>query len=126
MISIVTATLLFILLSPGFLITIPRVGKKMFMSYQTSLVAVLVHSLVFAVAVVYFNEVEAFVNAPSDVAVVPGSGGRGGVLGALGGLLNVVTTPAVKLVKAVTGKTGRGASNAAASAAAANHRMTTA
>ena len=40
--------LLFILLSPGFLLTIPPVGKKVLMSGQTSITAVLVHSLIFA------------------------------------------------------------------------------
>ena len=41
--------LLFILLSPGLLLTIPPVGKKMFMSGQTSTLAVLVHALIFTV-----------------------------------------------------------------------------
>lgn len=40
-------TLLFVLLSPGVLLTIPPVGKKLFMSGKTSLLAVLVHALVF-------------------------------------------------------------------------------
>jgi len=40
-------TLLFILLSPGFLLTIPPVGKKILMSGQTSLVSVLVHAVIF-------------------------------------------------------------------------------
>lgn len=44
--------LLFILLSPGLLLTLPPVGKKVFMSGQTSIQAVLVHALVFA-AVLY-------------------------------------------------------------------------
>jgi hypothetical protein len=42
--------LLFILLSPGLLLTLPPVGKKVFMSGQTSIQAVLVHALVFAAA----------------------------------------------------------------------------
>ena len=40
-------TLLFILLSPGFLLTIPPVGKSLFMSGQTSISAILVHALIF-------------------------------------------------------------------------------
>lgn len=44
--------ILFILLSPGVLLTIPPVGKKLFMSGETSPLAVLVHSLVFS-AVIY-------------------------------------------------------------------------
>ena len=42
--------LLFILLSPGLLLTLPPVGSKVFLSCQTSRVAVFVHALVFAVA----------------------------------------------------------------------------
>ena len=41
-------TALFALLSPGILLTLPPVGKKIFMSGQTSTVAVLVHAAVFA------------------------------------------------------------------------------
>lgn len=41
------ATLLFILLSPGVLLTLPPIGGKIFMSGKTSLVAVLVHAVVF-------------------------------------------------------------------------------
>ena len=40
-------TLLFILLSPGFLLTIPPVGKQVLMSGQTSMTSVLVHALIF-------------------------------------------------------------------------------
>lgn len=41
------ATLLFVLLSPGVLLTLPPVGGKIFMSGKTSLIAVLVHAVVF-------------------------------------------------------------------------------
>lgn len=44
--------LLFIILSPGFLLTIPPVGKKVFMSGQTSITAVLVHAVIFT-AILY-------------------------------------------------------------------------
>jgi SNF family Na+-dependent transporter len=40
--------ILFILLSPGVLLTIPPVGKTVFMSRQTSPSAVLVHALIFS------------------------------------------------------------------------------
>jgi len=40
-------TLLFILLSPGFLLTIPPVGKSIFMSGQTSITSVLIHALIY-------------------------------------------------------------------------------
>lgn len=41
------ATLLFVLLSPGLLLTLPAVGKSVFMSGKTSTIAILVHALVF-------------------------------------------------------------------------------
>jgi len=40
---------LFILISPGVLLTLPPVGGKIFMSGKTSLIAVLVHAVIFAV-----------------------------------------------------------------------------
>jgi hypothetical protein len=48
-----TETLLFLLLSPGMLLTLPPVGKKVFMSCKTSTVAVLVHAAVFALLLAY-------------------------------------------------------------------------
>ena len=39
--------LLFVLLSPGVLLTLPPVGSQIFMSGKTSLIAVLVHAVVF-------------------------------------------------------------------------------
>lgn len=50
---ILTVVALFIILSPGLLLTIPRIGKKMFMSGKTSVMAVAVHALIFA-AILYF------------------------------------------------------------------------
>ena len=44
--------LLFIILSPGFLLTIPPVGKKVLMSGQTSIQSVLVHAVIFT-AILY-------------------------------------------------------------------------
>lgn len=61
MISVITATLLFILLSPGFLLTLPSVGGKIFMSYKTSLFSIFTHALVFGIALVYFNNIESFI-----------------------------------------------------------------
>ena len=40
-------TLLFIVLSPGVLLTIPPVGRQIFMSGKTTLMAVLVHAALF-------------------------------------------------------------------------------
>lgn len=42
--------LLFILLSPGFLLSIPAVGGKYLMTGKTSVTAVLVHAVVFGLA----------------------------------------------------------------------------
>lgn len=49
--------ILFILLSPGLLLTLPPVGNKIFMSCQTSVLAVFVHAVVFAVALYYINSI---------------------------------------------------------------------
>jgi hypothetical protein len=38
---------LFVLLSPGVLLTLPPVGGQVFMSGKTSLIAVLVHAVIF-------------------------------------------------------------------------------
>ena len=48
-----TETLLFVFLSPGMLLTLPPVGKKIFMTCKTSTVAVLVHAVVFAVLLAF-------------------------------------------------------------------------
>lgn len=45
-----TIVALFVLLSPGFLLTIPAGSRGLLMSGQTSVAAVLVHGLVFALA----------------------------------------------------------------------------
>jgi hypothetical protein len=50
---LLVATLLFVLLSPGVLLTLPPVGSKIFMSGKTSLIAVLVHAVVFYVLLCY-------------------------------------------------------------------------
>lgn len=51
------AVVLFILLSPGLLLTLPPVGKKVFMSGLTSKVAVLVHAIVFYVLLSYKDSI---------------------------------------------------------------------
>ncbi len=50
---LLVATLLFVLLSPGVLLTLPPVGSKIFMSGKTSLLAVLVHAVVFYLLLCY-------------------------------------------------------------------------
>lgn len=51
------AVVLFILLSPGLLLTLPPVGKKIFMSCQTSVQAVFVHALVFYLVLSYRDSI---------------------------------------------------------------------
>lgn len=48
-----TTVLLFVLLSPGLLLTLPPVGKDIFLSGKTSFMAVVVHAFVFSLAVSY-------------------------------------------------------------------------
>lgn len=61
------AVLLFILLSPGFLLSIPAVGGKYLMTGKTSVTAVLVHAVVFGLALyllkTYYG-IEGFQQAP--------------------------------------------------------------
>jgi hypothetical protein len=47
---VILATILFVLLSPGLLLTLPPVGAKIFMSCKTSYAAIAVHAIVFGVA----------------------------------------------------------------------------
>ena len=53
-------TLLFIVLSPGLLLTIPAMSRGLFMSRQTSVAAILVHAVVFYL-VAYFLRSYGFV-----------------------------------------------------------------
>ena len=41
--------LLFLLLQPGVLLTVPPVGKNVFMSCKTSIPAIIVHAILFAI-----------------------------------------------------------------------------
>jgi hypothetical protein len=47
--------LLFIVLSPGVLLTLPPLSRGIFMSGQTSLMAVIVHAVVFCLAYAYLK-----------------------------------------------------------------------
>lgn len=49
--------LLFVLLSPGLLLTLPPVGNKVFMSCKTSYVAIAVHALVFYLLLSYKDRI---------------------------------------------------------------------
>lgn len=50
------AAVLFLLLSPGVLLTLPPVGPKILMSGKTSLIAVAVHAIVFYVLLSYLSD----------------------------------------------------------------------
>ena len=45
--NIIVPVILFVLLSPGVLLTLPPLSKGVYMSGQTSVTAVIVHALVF-------------------------------------------------------------------------------
>ena len=53
--------ILFLILSPGLFLTLPPVGKSIFMSGKTSVIAILVHAAVFA-AVLYYSDRIPFLN----------------------------------------------------------------
>ena len=54
--DLVVPTVLFMLLSPGMLLTLPQSSGGVFMSGQTSVTAVLVHSLVFAIVFAFLRK----------------------------------------------------------------------
>lgn len=64
---------LFIILSPGVLLTLPPIGGKIFMSGKTSMTAVLVHAVVFGLALYlidsYYN-MEGFIELPRKPAFI--------------------------------------------------------
>jgi len=65
--------LLFVLLSPGVLLTIPPVGKKIWMSGKMSLLSVCVHALIFVLVMRLLNVREGFQN--SNLLANPPPGG---------------------------------------------------
>jgi hypothetical protein len=108
------AVVLFVLLSPGLLLTLPPVGKKIFMSCQTSTTAVFVHALVFALALAYLpyipilNRLDGFQNAPTG-AISGVFAGVGDLIGATGGAVNTIGLGVEKSVEKlgrVVGKAG--------------------
>jgi len=54
--DLIVPTILFILLSPGNLLTIPPTSNGLFMSGQTSMAAIAVHSLVFAIVFAFLRK----------------------------------------------------------------------
>ncbi len=70
MMKYLVLAILFFVLSPGVLLTLPPVGKKIWMSGQTSITSVLVHAVVF-VGILYLiqsktNIMEGFQTCRSD------------------------------------------------------------
>lgn len=65
--------LLFIVLSPGLLLTLPPIGKKIWMSGKTSRAAILVHALVFFLLLTFrrsipiLNRIEGFQTTTTEV-----------------------------------------------------------
>ncbi len=51
----IVLAVLFVLLSPGILLTIPPVGKKIWMSGETSITSAVVHAIIF-VGILYLLE----------------------------------------------------------------------
>lgn len=78
--------LLFIVLSPGLLLTIPPVSKNIFFSFKTSLIAILIHALIFATALYYLKNIEPFqtTRVCYESEALYGSFGGGVIIGALG------------------------------------------
>lgn len=68
-------TLLFVLLSPGVLLTLPPKGKGIWMSGQTSLISVLVHAVVFAVAFSYLRSSGMFEGFQDAMGMAAGADG---------------------------------------------------
>jgi hypothetical protein len=95
---------LFVLLSPGLLLTLPPVGKKIFMSNQTSVAAVFVHAIVFYLALIFLpnipilNRLDGFQNesggsaARKNLGVIGGlAKGAGEAIGGVGDAVDSVT-----------------------------------
>ena len=73
--SLLVAGLLFFILSPGVLLTIPPCSKGLFMSNPTSIAAAAVHAVVFvAVSYLLMSIGEKFVNMPPGPPGGPPSG----------------------------------------------------
>jgi hypothetical protein len=70
--SVIAMMLLFVALQPGVLLTLPAVGRSVFMSGKMSVQAVMVHALIFALVVHFFRRgryFEGFATAPSPAVV---------------------------------------------------------
>jgi len=74
-------TILFVLLSPGVLLTLPAVGKGIFMTNRTSTLSVFLHAAIFGVilyaASIYYGKKEGF-----NIGLIPPGLDIGSTLGA--------------------------------------------
>ena len=84
--------ILFILLSPGLLLTLPPVNKKIFFSLKTSFLAVLVHALIFATILYYSGRIDGFqtITDATYRSQMTGSLIGGGFLGFILGVISVL------------------------------------
>ena len=73
---LVLATILFVLLSPGILLTLPAGGKGLIMSGQTNLMAVLVHAVLFYILVPFLTPMARRLGLEGFQGQVPPSGGN--------------------------------------------------
>ena len=77
------ATLLFILLSPGLLLTIPPIGGVLYRSGKTSVAAILVHAVLFYLILMFhdsiplINQIEGFQGTSGSVNSCASTKGKG-------------------------------------------------
>ncbi len=94
MMKYVILALLFFVLSPGVLVTIPSAGKKCWMNGQTSTTAAIVHAIVFAVvlyALNYFGVFEGFESEMASPFVFDARNNDGSMSSTMGGRETVKT-----------------------------------
>ena len=88
----VILALLFFVLSPGVLLTLPPIGKKWYMTGQTSTTAAIVHAIVFAVvlyALSYFGVFEGFESEMGSPFVFNARNNDGSMSSTMGGIETV-------------------------------------
>ncbi len=88
----VILALLFFVLSPGVLLTLPPIGKKWYMTGQTSTTAAIVHAIVFAVvlyALSYFGVFEGFESEMGSPFVFNARNNDGSMSSTMGGMETV-------------------------------------
>ncbi len=92
MMKYIVLALLFFVLSPGVLLTLPPIGKKWWMTGQTSTTAALLHAVVFAVvlyALSYFRVFEGFEDSMGSPFVFNARNNDGSMSSTMGGMETV-------------------------------------